>query len=87
MTQTDPQDPLPEAHWTWRRAFTWGLTIICLILIAWIVRKLSTGEHLAGVAYGLIGLIALFATYYLIAPSAEHIVKLLRMASLLRRRP
>jgi hypothetical protein len=37
-------------------------------------------------AWGLIGLIALIVTYYLIAPSAEHIVKLVRLASLPRRR-
>lgn len=82
---TDPQDPLPEASWTFRRWFTYAVTLIALILIGWIVAKLTEGVHLAGVAYGLIGLVALFATYYLIAPSAEHVVKLLRLASLLKK--
>lgn len=82
---TDPQDPLPEATWSYRRWFTYGVTIACLAGVSWIIHKLAEGQHLAGVAYGLIGLCALLATYYLIAPSAEHVVKLFKAASLLKR--
>lgn len=73
----DPQDPLPEAQWTFRRWFTYGVTIASLAGVGWIISKLSDGSHLAGIAYSLIGLAALLATYYLIAPSAEHVVRLL----------
>ena len=38
---TDPQDPLPEASWTFRRWFTYAVTLIALILIGWIVAKLT----------------------------------------------
>ncbi len=74
---TDLQDPLPESQWKFRRAFTYAVTIICLLLVGWIVHKLASGEHLAGVAYSLIGLCALLATYYLIAPSAETLAKII----------
>jgi uncharacterized membrane protein YuzA (DUF378 family) len=82
---TDPQDPLPEAHWTFRRYFTFALSAVCLALVGWIIHKLDDGGPLAGVAYCLIGLCALVVTYYLVAPSAEHIVRLIRLASLLRK--
>jgi inner membrane protein involved in colicin E2 resistance len=81
----DPQDPLPESTWTFRRWFTYGVTVASLAGVGWIIHKLADGQHLAGVAYGLIGLSALLATYYLIAPSAEHVVKIIRLASLIKR--
>lgn len=69
----DPQDPLPEPKWTWRRTLIFGLTISGLVLIAWQFPRVPDPQ-VRGVIYALLGLIALLATYYLIAPSAEHIV-------------
>lgn len=86
MSEIDPQDPLPEPSWTFRRWFTWLLTAACLIFIGCIIWRITESRHLAGVAYGLIGLCALIATYYLIAPSAEHLAKLARLADLFKRR-
>lgn len=62
-----------EAQWTFRRIYTYGVTVAALILLAVIVARAAAGD-LKGIAYGLIVLIALLATYYLIAPTAEHIV-------------
>lgn len=81
---TDPQDPLPESHWTFRRWFTYIVSLVCLAGVGWIIHKISEGQHLAGVAYALVGLCALLATYYLIAPSAEHIIKVVKAASLFK---
>ena len=81
----DPQDPLPESQWLWRRIYTYVATVACLGLVGWIVHKLADGKHLAGIAYGLIGLSALLATYYLIAPAAEHIVRAIQRVALLKR--
>jgi hypothetical protein len=81
---TDLQDPLPEGHWTFRRWFTFVLSAVCLALVAWIVHKLNDGGPLAGVAYCLIGLVALVVTYYLIAPSAEHITRIVQSAAVIR---
>jgi len=82
---TDHRDPLPESQWKFRRAFTYVISIVSLFLVGWIVHKLAEGEHLAGVAYGLIGLCALLATYYLIAPSAEALAKIIGHFSAMRK--
>lgn len=66
-----------EAKWTWRRLYTYGVTVAALALLAVIVWRIDAGG-LKGVAWGLIALIGLLATYYLIAPTAEHIVAALR---------
>lgn len=70
---TDLQDPLPEPKWTWRRILIFGVTVCSLLLIAACVDRVLA-KDLPGVIYALLGMIALLATYYLIAPSAEHIV-------------
>lgn len=70
---TDAQDPLPESKWTWRRLLVFGVTVACLLLIAACVDRVLA-KDLPGVIYALLGMIGLLATYYLIAPSAEHIV-------------
>lgn len=62
-----------ESQWKFRRIFTYGVTAIALILLAVIVARAEAGD-LKTVAWALILLIALLATYYLIAPTAEHIV-------------
>ena len=82
---TMDQDPLPEAHWTFRRIFTYVVTLLSLAGVAWIIHKLSDGGHLVGIGYALVGLCALMATYYLIAPAAEHIVRIIRLATLLKK--
>lgn len=82
---TDLQDPLPEGSWTFRRWFTYLTTLACLLGIGWVIHKLTEGEHLAGVAYGLLVLCGLLSTNYLVGPSAEHIVKLLQTASIFKK--
>lgn len=82
---SDQQDPLPESSWKHRRWFSFGVTIACLVGVGWIIHKLVEAAHLAGVAYGLIALAALLATYYLIAPSAEHVVKLIQTARIFKK--
>lgn len=69
----DQQDPLPEPSWLWRRWYTFLVTFAILGLIALAV-ILMPAEQLRWVCLALIALVVLLATYYLIAPSAEHIV-------------
>lgn len=66
---------LPDGVWTFRRVFVWLLTLVLLTLI-WRIVELAPAEHLAGIAQGLIGLIALLVIVYTIGPTAEHIVRL-----------
>lgn len=72
----DPQDPLPEAQWLFRRIFTWTLTVALLGLLGWLIWRMPA-EALQLVALWLIGLIALVVTYYLLAPSAAELARLI----------
>jgi len=77
----DPTDAVengnavPEFHWLYRRIFTWTVTGVALLILAFIVWAGRTGD-LSGVAYGLIGLVAWLSTLYLIAPSAEVLAQI-----------
>lgn len=80
----DPQDPLPEPTWGWRRAFVWFVTITACALLGYIVQQLRGNASLAEVAKWLIGLIAYLVTCYLIAPSAEHITRVVQAGRTMR---
>lgn len=87
----DIQDPLPENNWLWRRLFAWLFCIGSLALIFFIVDSLKIAalmQPLAAVqVYGTmfkwaIGMHALGMTLYMVAPSAEHIVRVFQSASI-----
>ena len=82
---TNPQDPLPEIKTPWRRAYSYATTLITLGLVGYIVARLTAAEQLAEIAFWLICLNALIATYYMIAPSAEEIVRTIKAAAGLRK--
>ena len=77
----DPNDavengnPIPEPKWFYRRVFTWSVTAVALLILAFIVWAGRNGD-LSGVAYGLIALVAWLSTIYLIAPSAEILARI-----------
>ena len=66
-----------ESKWTFRRLYTYAVTLVAAVLLGICVWRMAEAD-LRGVALSLVGLIALLATYYLIAPTAEHIVAALR---------
>lgn len=70
------QDPMPESQWLFRRVYTWTLTAVLLGLLGWIVWRMPPAL-LQLVALWLIGLIALVVTYYLLAPSAPELARLI----------
>lgn len=83
----DIQDPLPEQDWTWRRAYTYALTLVACVGVGFALDAIrATGdiEALYGVARWMLAMIAMLATYYMVAPSAEQIVKLIQAAKLLK---
>lgn len=85
--EIDVQDPLPEQDWTWRRTYTYGLTLItCGFLLYALIslHRLDAPDHIYVIAKLLIGVIAMMATYYMVAPSAEQIVHLIQAARTLR---
>lgn len=100
MTDTTPrkdvvdlQDPLPESNWFWRRVFVFAATAAVMWMVWGAITRLGASAMLRpelGVpalltlCKWLLGMIALMATYYMVAPSAEQIVKMLKTAALLR---
>lgn len=77
----DPQDPLPESNWFWRRVFIFLLTATIMLGVFWYVDTLATAALLLNetAIKGLISLlkfalwlVAGLITLYLIAPSAEQ---------------
>lgn len=77
----DPQDALPESQWLYRRLIIFGTTLLFSVMlgvIIWQVAQLGTQNPLSAInaltyiAYGVIGLLFLNITLYLIAPSAEQ---------------
>jgi len=80
----DPQDPLPESQFFWRRLFSYLACLILLGLLAFIVTRIEGDPELATIAKWLIGLIALLMTYYMIAPSAEQLARIIQAARVMR---
>lgn len=86
----DPQDPLPESNWFWRRIFIFVLTGILLFGVWWYVDTLAAAALLLNetAIKGLITLLkmslylaGLLVVLYLIAPSAEQAGKWLATLS------
>lgn len=104
----DPQDPLPEANWLWRRVFVFvalALAFGILIGLGWAVNRIVSNvvgriDSMDAVNVAQITVVALnvilkmftlmfytvivVVTYYMVAPSAEQITKMLQTARLLK---
>jgi hypothetical protein len=89
----DVQDPLPEAKWFWRRVFTFVLSACAIIGSALLVRlmyRIAEGRedqvigYFADIIFWNQVLLFVVVTYYLIAPSAEHVAKVLQTAGVLK---
>lgn len=90
---TDLQDPLPESSWFWRRVFVFTVTAAVLWMLWGAITQLGNVALVAptlgvpallSLCKWIIGMTALMATYYMVAPSAEQIVKMLKTAALLK---
>jgi predicted amidohydrolase len=85
--RVDVQDPLPETNWFWRRVYTFALSLISVAFIWFGVEALydmRQPQHVFSVTRYMIGVHVLLITYYMLAPSAEQMVKLIQSARLLR---
>ena len=76
----DPQDPLPEPTFTYRRIFSYGLSLALIGLLAGVIWRMDDGDMLRQVALYLCVLLFFVITYYMVAPSAEQIVKIIQAA-------
>ena len=89
----DPQDPLPESNWFWRRLFVGIICAAILVIVWWYADDigevaLKGGAGTVEAVNGLVGLLklslyllGLVIMLYLIAPSAEQAGKWLATIS------
>ncbi len=80
----DVQDPLPESNFLWRRVFAYATSTAILALLAYIVFKTDDPNNLESLALYLALLLWFSLTYYMIAPSAEQIVRIIQAAKVLK---
>lgn len=90
---TVDHDPLPEASWFWRRIFTFAVTAAILWMVWGAITRLGTTAVMAP-TIGIPALLSLcksllyftfaMVTYYMVAPSAEQIVKMVQVAGMLK---
>ena len=73
----NPDDPLPEPSFHWRRWVTIGYVSVTLALLAGIVWKLSDGGPLRDIALALIGSQAFFALLYMGGASAADLARII----------
>ena len=73
---SNPDNPLPEPSFHWRRWVTIGYVAVTLALLAGIVWKLSDGGPLRDIALALIASQAFFAMLYMGGASAADIARI-----------
>lgn len=85
--RVDPQDPLPESNFLYRRLTTWFI-VMALLALVWhnveALHGLGAVDGLVEITKWLIALTGIVSTYYLIAPSAEQVVRIIQTARVLR---
>ena len=82
---TDPQDPLPEPHFRWRRILTYGAVAVNSGLTGWAFYKMDDARSLMWVALALILSNVMFALLYMGGASASDLARILKSAALLKR--
>ena len=91
--RVDVQDPLPESKWFWRRLFVFSVTLVLLALLWDKVDAVSDVaragsetaiDGLVAILKSCIVLIGMLILFYLLAPSAEQLTKLIQTARVLK---
>lgn len=75
---------LPESNFVWRRIFSYLHSIVLMGLIGYGVFKMSTDANIKQVVFWLILLLWWSITYYMIAPTAEQITRIIQAGKSLR---
>ena len=86
-SRVDVQDPLPETNWLWRRVYTFVLSLISVYFIYDGIEKLhQLGQpaFIYSMTRYMVGVLVLLITYYMIAPSAEQLTKLIQSSKILQ---
>ncbi|MEN5230809.1 hypothetical protein [Brevundimonas naejangsanensis] len=74
----EPTPDLAEGRWLWRRIYVYGASLALWLLLRLAVNRAEASD-LPRIADGLMGLIALMLLLYLVAPSAQQIVNMMRL--------
>ncbi|QBQ47760.1 hypothetical protein [Brevundimonas naejangsanensis] len=77
-TPKEPPHDLAEGRWLWRRIYVYGASLALWLLLRLSVNRAEASD-LPRIAEGLMGLIALMLLLYLVAPSAQQIVNMMRL--------
>lgn len=87
MVRVDVQDPLPETNWFWRRVYTFMLSLVSVAFIWYGMEALTLmreAESVYQITRYMIGVHVILITFYMVAPSAEQIVKMIQATKLMR---
>lgn len=82
----DPQDPLPEGKWFWRRLIVFA-TVAASYWLLWSLTPRVPAADVRTVMRDLMILIGVLLLFYLVAPSANQITELLATLKLRLRGP
>lgn len=81
-TSTPPAEPaaaeLAEGRWLWRRLYVYAASLALWLLLRLAVTRAAASD-LPRIAEGLMGLIALMLLLYLVAPSAQQVLNMMRL--------
>lgn len=83
----DPQNPLPEPSFIWRRWITIVICVNALVLTWFAAAWLHHGQqwdHLYGLTKLTIYAAGLALTYYFVAPSASELTNMIQSASIIK---
>jgi hypothetical protein len=84
--RVDVQDPLPETSWLWRRIYVFTFSMISVAFILYGLQSLHEMQNAEGVyrvSRYMIGIHAMLILFYMLAPSAEQIVKLIQASRII----
>ena len=82
----DAQDPLPESNFFYRRWFSYLLAIVNVAAMGYIVYKMQQPDSLQVAFYCVAALHWFTITYYMIAPSAEQLARIIEAARIAKTR-
>ena len=69
---------MAEGRWLWRRLYVYGASLALWLLLRLAVNRAEAAD-MPRIAEGLMGLIALMLLLYLVAPSAQQILNMMRL--------
>lgn len=80
----DLQDPLPESNFFWRRVYSYLISVVLLAALVLVAYKVDDAASLRVLVFYLSVLLWFALTYYMAAPSAEQIIRIVQTAKMLR---